>query len=88
MPSDLIRPPRVLESHVNMECKLLQILDLSTRPRGASLILGEVVRFHIDDRVVDESLRIDPEKLGAIGRMGGNFYCRTRDRFEMIRPKV
>ncbi len=87
-PSDLIRPPRVLESPVNMECRLMQILDLSTRPRGASLIIGEVIRFHIDDRVIDENFRIDPEKLRAIGRMGGNDYSRTRDRFEMIRPKV
>jgi flavin reductase (DIM6/NTAB) family NADH-FMN oxidoreductase RutF len=86
--SDLIRPPRVLECPVSMECKLMQILDVSTRPRGASLILGEVVRFHVDDRVVDENFYIDPEKLRAVGRMGGNFYSRTRDRFEMVRPKV
>jgi len=88
IPSDLIRPPRVLESQVSMECRLIQILDLSTRPRGASLIIGEVVRFHVDDRVVDEKFHIDPDKLKAVGRMGGNSYCRTRDRFEMIRPKV
>jgi flavin reductase (DIM6/NTAB) family NADH-FMN oxidoreductase RutF len=86
--SDLIRPPRVAESPVNMECRLMQILDLSTRPRGASLIIGEVVRFHVDDRVVDKNFHIDPDQLHAIGRMGGNFYSRTRDRFEMIRPKV
>jgi flavin reductase (DIM6/NTAB) family NADH-FMN oxidoreductase RutF len=88
IPSDLIRPPRVLESQVSMECRLIQILDLSTRPRGASLIIGEVVRFHVDDRVVDKNFHIDPDKLKAVGRMGGNSYCRTRDRFEMIRPKV
>ncbi|MFZ3340477.1 MAG: flavin reductase family protein [Terriglobales bacterium] len=86
--SDLIRPPRVLESPVSMECRLIQILDVSARPRGASLIIGKVVRFHIDDRVIDENFHIDPEKLRAIGRMGGNMYTRTRDRFEMVRPKV
>ena len=83
--SDLVRPPRVLESPVNMECKVLQIVDVSTRPRGGSLVLGEVVRFHIDNAVVD-NFRIDPEHLRAVGRMGGNEYIRTRDRFEMIRP--
>lgn len=88
VPSDLVRPPRVLESPVNLECRLMQIVDVSTRPRGASLILGEVIRFHVDDRVVDQSFRIDPEKLRAVGRMGANDYCRTRDRFEMIRPKL
>jgi flavin reductase (DIM6/NTAB) family NADH-FMN oxidoreductase RutF len=85
--STKVRPPRVAESHVSMECKLLQIIDLSTRPGGASLILGEVILFHVDDAVVDQ-FRIDPDKLRAIGRMGGNEYSRTRDRFEMIRPKV
>jgi flavin reductase (DIM6/NTAB) family NADH-FMN oxidoreductase RutF len=85
VPSDLVRPPRVLESHVNMECKLVQILEISTRPMGGSLIIGEVIRFHVDDDIID-NFRIDPAKLRAIGRMGGNTYTRTRDRFDMIRP--
>ena len=85
--SDLVRPPRVKESHVNMECKLVQVIDVSTRPGGGSLIIGEVVRFHIDDAIV-ENFRVDPDKLRAVGRMGGNDYARTRDRFEMIRPKA
>jgi flavin reductase (DIM6/NTAB) family NADH-FMN oxidoreductase RutF len=86
-PSDLVKPPRVRESPVNMECKALQIVDISTRPQGGSLIIGEVVRFHIDPRLVD-NFRIDADKLRAIGRMGGNEYTRTRSRFEMIRPGV
>lgn len=87
IPSDLVRPPRVLESKVNMECRLMQIVEVSTRPGGGSLIIGEVVRFHVDDSIVDD-FRIDPDKLRAIGRMGGNEYTRTRDRFQMIRPQV
>ena len=85
--SDLVRPPRVRESHVNMECKVLQIIELSSRAGGASMVLGEVIRFHVDDAIV-ENFRIDPGKLRAVARMGGNDYSRTRDRFEMIRPKV
>jgi flavin reductase (DIM6/NTAB) family NADH-FMN oxidoreductase RutF len=84
--SDLVRPPCVLESPVNMECKLLQIVDVSTRPAGGSLVIGEVVRFHVDSSIVT-NFRIDPEKLRAIGRMGGSAYTRTRDRFEMARPR-
>ena len=87
VPSDLVRPRRVRESHVNMECKLVQIVEISNRPNGGSLIIGEVIRFHVDDAIID-NFRIDPDKLRAIGRMGGNDYARTRDRFEMIRPKV
>jgi len=85
--SDLVGPPRVGESRVSMECKLLQIVDISTRPMGGSLVIGEVIRFHIDDAIIDH-FRIDPDKLRAIGRMGGTEYARTRDRFEMIRPRV
>lgn len=87
VPSDLVRPPRVAESHVNMECKLNQIVDISSRPYGGSLIIGEVIRFHVDDAIVDH-FRIDADKLRAVARMGGNEYSRTRDRFEMIRPGV
>jgi len=85
--SDLVAPPRVLESRVNMECKVMQIVDVSSRPMGGSLVIGEVIRFHVDDAVVD-NFRIDADKLRAIGRMGGSDYARTRDRFEMLRPKV
>jgi len=83
--SGVVKPPFVGESHVNMECKLVQTVEVSTRPRGGTLIIGEVVRFHIDEAVV-KNFRVDADKLRAIGRMGGNEYARTRDRFEMIRP--
>ena len=88
VPSDLVKPPRVGESRFQMECKLHQIVEVSTRPHGGTLILGEVVRFHIDEEIVADHLRIDPDKLRAIGRMGGAAYTRTHDRFEMERPRV
>jgi flavin reductase (DIM6/NTAB) family NADH-FMN oxidoreductase RutF len=87
VPSDLVRPPRVKESHVNMECNLLQTVEVSNQPLGGTLILGEVVRFHIDDSIMEE-FRIDPALLKAVGRMAGNTYCRTTDRFELIRPQI
>ena len=87
IPSDLVRPPRVKESHVNMECKLLQTIEVSNQRLGGTLILGEVVRFHVDDEIV-EDFRIDAGKLAAVGRMAGNTYARTTDRFDMIRPEV
>lgn len=86
VPSDLVAPFCVLESPVNMECKLLQIVEVSTRPGGGSLVLGEVIRFHIDP-AISNNFRVDAEKLRAIGRMGGMEYTRTRSRFEMERPK-
>lgn len=84
--SDLVRPPRVAESHVQMECRLKQVIHVSTEPLGGSLVLGEVVRFHVSSSLLD-NFRIDPDKLQAIGRMAGSTYTRTRDRFDMDRPK-
>jgi flavin reductase (DIM6/NTAB) family NADH-FMN oxidoreductase RutF len=86
IPSDLVKPPRVAESHVHMECKLYLTLEISDLPGGGNLVIGEVVRLHVDDAYVD-SFKIDADKLRAIGRMGGNSYVRTTDRFDMIRPK-
>ena len=85
IPSDLVKPPRVKESHINMECRLVQIVHVSAKPLGGSLVLGEVLRFHIDDALFDD-FKIDPGKLHAIGRMGGPTYTRTTDRFDMARP--
>ncbi len=84
--SDVVRPPRVGESHVQMECRLQQVIHVSTEPLGGSLVLGEVLRFHVSASLLD-NFRIDPEKLQAIGRMAGSTYTRTRDRFDMERPK-
>jgi flavin reductase (DIM6/NTAB) family NADH-FMN oxidoreductase RutF len=87
VPSDLVRPPRVGESHVNMECRLLQVVEISARPLGGNLVLGEILRFHVDDGVFSNDA-IDPGKLRPIARMAGATYTRTTDRFEMIRPSV
>jgi flavin reductase (DIM6/NTAB) family NADH-FMN oxidoreductase RutF len=84
--SDLIKPARVAESHVQMECRLLQIVQVSDKPGGGSLVLGEVKRFHVDPDLI-ENFRIDPDKLRAVGRMAGSTYVRTTDRFDLERPK-
>jgi len=84
--SDLVKPPRVAESKVQMECRLRQIVTVSDKPGGGSLVLGNVLRFHIQESLLD-GYKIDPDKLSAIGRMGGPTYVRTHDRFDMPRPK-
>jgi flavin reductase (DIM6/NTAB) family NADH-FMN oxidoreductase RutF len=85
--SDLVKPWRVAESKVQMECRLRQILAISDEPGGGNLILGDVLRFHVLESVLIEDYKIDPDKLNAIGRMGGRAYVRTHDRFEMQRPR-
>ncbi len=83
--SELVRPSRVAESLVQMECRLTQIVEVSSKPTGGSMVFGEVVRFHLQDGLAT-GVKIDPDKLNAIGRMGGPTYCRTRDRFDLERP--
>jgi flavin reductase (DIM6/NTAB) family NADH-FMN oxidoreductase RutF len=83
--SDLISVPRVKEAHVTMECRLLQIVTFSDRPLGGNLVIGEVILFHVDDAYIN-NYRIDPDKLGSVGRLAGSTYVRTTDRFDLARP--
>ena len=85
-PCVMVKAPRVMESPISMECRVTQILELSNRPQGNSLVLGQVVYFHVDDAVLDEKGQIDSAKLRAIGRMGGTAYSRTTDVLHMTRP--
>jgi flavin reductase (DIM6/NTAB) family NADH-FMN oxidoreductase RutF len=84
--SDLVKPARVAESQVQMECRLQQVVTVSEKPMGGNLVLGEVLRFHVAEDVVS-NFQIDPRKLRAVGRMAGATYCRTTDRFELRRPE-
>jgi flavin reductase (DIM6/NTAB) family NADH-FMN oxidoreductase RutF len=85
VPSEMIGPPRVKESHIHMECRLVQVVNVSARPLGGNIVIGEVVLFHVDDALIS-NYKIDPDVLRAIGRMGGPTYARTTDRFNMERP--
>jgi flavin reductase (DIM6/NTAB) family NADH-FMN oxidoreductase RutF len=88
VPSDLIKPPRVKESRMSFECKLTQIVYINSgEPGGGCIVIGEILRIHIADELFD-NYRIDPDKLHPIGRMGGPTYTRTKDRFDLIRPKA
>jgi len=84
VPSSSIKPPRIGVAPASMECA----------ERGAPqigqnrVVIGLVKRVHVRDELIDpEKLRIRTEKLHVIGRMASpNWYCRTRERFEMVRP--
>ncbi|MFC1948270.1 flavin reductase family protein [Chloroflexota bacterium] len=87
--ADFVNVPMVGESPVNMECKLLQILEFGKLPSLSTLIIGEVLMVHVADELYDkETGRI--EGLKAVGRLGGDggVYCRTNDRFHMTRPTL
>lgn len=82
--SEIITSPRIAESPVQMECKLHSIIDLGTAP--ASIILGEVVCFHVRENLLSPQGLVDPYKLSAIGHVCENMYVRITDLFGMNRP--
>lgn len=82
-----VRPPRVMESPIQMECELVQILQFGDEPGSGFLVLGKVVRMHIRDDLYFDG-KIDPDKLKAVGRMAGDDYARTTDRFPLKRPTL
>lgn len=81
-----VKPPCLAEAPVNLECQLRQIVTVGDGPLAGNLVIGEIVMMHIDDALLDEQGRIDPRKLRTIGRLGGDYYCRATDLFEMKRP--
>ena len=86
-PSRLVRPHGVAEAPIRMECRLDRLVDVGRDEDGATLVLGEIVAWHVRDELFDaERLRIRIDRLNAIGRMAGDWYTRTRDQFEMVRP--
>jgi flavin reductase (DIM6/NTAB) family NADH-FMN oxidoreductase RutF len=85
-PSTKVRPPHVAVSPVHMECRVRQIVPIGDGPIAANLVIGEVLLIQIDDSVLDPSGHVDPRKLRTIARLGGDYYCRSTDLFEMKRP--
>jgi flavin reductase (DIM6/NTAB) family NADH-FMN oxidoreductase RutF len=83
VPSDLVKPPRVGESPVSMECRLHRTIEL-----GATFfVVGEIVRAHVKNEVLTNG-RVDVEKLRPLGRLGGDGYSVVREVIHMPRPKV
>lgn len=85
VPSAMVKPPRVLESPVNLECRLSQVITIGQGETESGLVLAEVITLHIDDKVVTDD-RVDPRKLKAIGRLGGSDYSHTDNLFALTRP--
>ena len=84
--SDLVKPFRVAESPVQMECKVNDIIPLGTQNGAGNLVICQVLKIHICDRVLNDSNEIDQEKLDLVARGGGSYYIRAREGFLEI-PK-
>jgi flavin reductase (DIM6/NTAB) family NADH-FMN oxidoreductase RutF len=85
-PSLTVRPPRVLESPINFECMVTQIVDCGDQPGGGSVVIGRITHLQVDDRVLYGGDKIDILALKPIGRIAGAGYCRVNDLFDLPRP--
>ena len=85
--SQTIKPPRVAESPVQFECKVNEVVSLGTEGGAGNLVICEVLKMHIDEAILDANGNIDPVKLDAVSRMGGNWYGRAKEgMFEVPKP--
>ena len=90
LPSEKIKPFRVAESPVQMECKVRQIIETGTEGGAGNLVICEVLVMHINDEILNSNLQIDPHKIDLVARMGGDYYCRASGSavFEVAKPNT
>ncbi len=80
--STMIKPPRIAEALISMECKVFHIHELG----GSALVLGEILCLHYADGVIGTDGLVDLNVLQPIGRLGGISYSTVKDRFDIERP--
>ena len=88
VPSRVVRPPRVGEAPVAMECKVLQVVQTGNMGAAGNLVICQVLLMHVREEVVDAEGNIDPFKLDAVARLGKEWYCRVQGNaiFQVPRP--
>lgn len=75
VPSLMVRPPRVKQSPASFECIVKDVIETGTEGGAGNLIICEIVLVHIDENILDQENKVDPYKLDAVARMGGDYYC-------------
>ncbi len=86
-PSVIVKPPRVLESPAQIECRVKQIIQTGVRGGAANLVVCEILMMHIRESVLNEKGAIDPFKIDQVARLGGDWYTRaSRGLFEVPKP--
>jgi hypothetical protein len=86
IPSDLVKPPRVKESPFQMECRLLQMIELGGKAASGNLAVCEVVKFHIQEDLIEYGI-IQPDRIDLVARMGGSYYTRASGESVFTVPK-
>ena len=90
IPSDLVAPPRVAESPIQLECTVAQIIALGEKAGAGNLVLAEIKRIHISESVLNANNKIDQAKLDLVARLGGDWYARINEQnlFEVTKPNT
>ena len=88
--SDLIKPFRVKESPVQMECKVNKIISLGKDGGAGNLVICEILLIHISEKILDKNKKIDQEKIDLIGRLGFNWYIKSsrKSLFELKKNNI
>jgi flavin reductase (DIM6/NTAB) family NADH-FMN oxidoreductase RutF len=75
--SMLVKPPRVAESPVQFECKVLNIVETGEEGGAGNLIICQILKMHINKQILDSKGLIDQHKIDLVARLGGDWYCRA-----------
>jgi flavin reductase (DIM6/NTAB) family NADH-FMN oxidoreductase RutF len=88
VPSELVRPPRVKEAPLAFECKVQQVISLGEQGGAGNLVICEIIRIYLDEKILDENGVIHPLKLDPIARLGGNWYTKitAESLFQIPKP--
>jgi len=90
IPSDMVAPPRVAESPIQLECTVAQIIALGEKAGAGNLVLAEIKKIHIAESVLNAQNKIDQAKLDLVARLGGDWYARINEQnlFEVTKPNT
>jgi flavin reductase (DIM6/NTAB) family NADH-FMN oxidoreductase RutF len=88
--AEKVKPFRVAESPVQLECKVREVIETGTEGGAGNLVICEILLMHISDGVLNEKKQIDPHKMDLVARMGADFYCRASGAsvFEVAKPNT
>lgn len=88
LPSEVVKPPRVAESPVQLECKINQVIPLGENAGAGNLVIAEILRIHISENILDEKGAINQQSLDLVARLGGNWYARINkdSLFQLDKP--
>ena len=86
--SELIKPYRVKEAPVQMECEVIEIKELGQNGGAGNLVICNILKMHIAEELLNDDQMIDQEKINLVARMGGDWYCRadSNSMFEIKKP--